>query len=165
MLFNFIKSAFRNIKKQKIYFLINLVGLALGISASVLIALFVADELSYDQFHKNADKIVRVTYGLDSPSGNYNFARTAPLYGPTLKDKYPEVEFLNRFKLANPILKYKNQVNETDKYLQTKMYLRFLVLSLFMAIRIRLSKKLIQLYFQKPNQKNYSGMKIQLGKL
>jgi len=119
MFFNFIKTAFRNIKKQKIYFIINILGLSIGISASVLIALFVVDELSYDSFHKNADRIVRVTYKLTSSSSKLNVARTAPLYGPTMKNDFPEVEYFNRFQKAVPIIKYGEKIIETENFFYT----------------------------------------------
>lgn len=119
MFVNFIKTALRNIKKQKIYFIINLAGLSLGITASIMIALYVADELSYDKFHKNAEKIVRVTYAISSSSGNFEGARTSPLYGPTLSAEYPEVDLFNRFKVDKPILKYKEIVFETRNFFYT----------------------------------------------
>ena len=61
MLLNYIKVAFRNMKRQKTYAVINTFGLALGIAASLLIAFWVQNELSYDRFHKNAERIYRIS--------------------------------------------------------------------------------------------------------
>jgi len=52
---NYIKTAIRNILGQKTYSIINIAGLSLGMACSILIMLWVQDELNYDRFHKNAD--------------------------------------------------------------------------------------------------------------
>ena len=62
MLKNYLKIAFRNIKRHKGYSFINIAGLATGIACSILIYLFVAHELSYDKFHDQADNIYRLAF-------------------------------------------------------------------------------------------------------
>ena len=57
---NYFKIAFRNIKRQKIYSIINILGLAMGIACFILIFLYVRNEFNYDSFHKNKDNIFRV---------------------------------------------------------------------------------------------------------
>ena len=57
---NYFTTAFRNIRRSKIYSFINIFGLSLGLSSAMLIILYVKDELSYDRFHKNVDHIYRV---------------------------------------------------------------------------------------------------------
>ena len=64
MLRNYITIAFRNFYKFRFYTLINVVGLTIGITACLVILLFVRFELSYDRFHVNADRIVRVDWDL-----------------------------------------------------------------------------------------------------
>jgi putative ABC transport system permease protein len=61
MLKNYLKIAFRNIMRHKAYSIINISGLAIGMASSILILLWVQNELSYDRFHKNADQIYRIT--------------------------------------------------------------------------------------------------------
>jgi putative ABC transport system permease protein len=61
MLKNYLKIAFRNIIRHKAYSIINIAGLAIGMASSILILLWVQNELSYDRFHKNADQIYRIT--------------------------------------------------------------------------------------------------------
>ena len=61
MLRNYIKIAFRNLLRHKAYSFINVTGLAIGMACSILIMLWVQDELGYDRFHKNADNIYRIT--------------------------------------------------------------------------------------------------------
>ena len=58
MLKNYVKIALRNLQKYKTYAVINMAGLAVGLAACLLIVLFVQDELSYERFHENADRIV-----------------------------------------------------------------------------------------------------------
>ena len=54
---NYIQIAWRNLTKNKLYSFINIGGLSVGIAACMLIMLYVAHELSFDHFHKNADRI------------------------------------------------------------------------------------------------------------
>lgn len=60
MLLNYLKIAFRNLLRHKVFSLINIFGLALGMTCSILIVLWVQDELSFDRFHKNTDDLVRI---------------------------------------------------------------------------------------------------------
>ncbi|MFQ5754026.1 MAG: hypothetical protein ACE5HI_18720 [bacterium] len=60
MLRNYIKIAYRNLVRQRAYSFINVLGLSLGISCFILIILFIQDELNYDRYHVNADRIYRI---------------------------------------------------------------------------------------------------------
>ena len=66
---NYFIIAIRNLVRQKGYFFINLLGLTIGLTACLLITFYVIDELSYDRFHKNGDRIYRVGYQAKAPSG------------------------------------------------------------------------------------------------
>jgi putative ABC transport system permease protein len=57
---NYLKVAFRNILKHKFFSIINILGMTIGVTACLLIALYVTDELSYDRFHDRADRIYQV---------------------------------------------------------------------------------------------------------
>jgi len=61
MIKNYLKIALRNLRKHKGYTFINITGLAVGLACCLLIVLFVRDELSYDRYHDNADRIYRIT--------------------------------------------------------------------------------------------------------
>ena len=56
---NYLKIALRKMNRQKIYTLINIAGLAIGLTGAVFILLWVCDERSYDRFHKHSDRIYR----------------------------------------------------------------------------------------------------------
>ncbi|MFO7447970.1 MAG: ABC transporter permease, partial [Ignavibacteriaceae bacterium] len=62
MLKNYLKIAFRNLARKKIFSFINISGLAVGMACTILILLWVQDELSYDDYHKNKDNLYRVVY-------------------------------------------------------------------------------------------------------
>jgi putative ABC transport system permease protein len=57
---NYLKVAFRNIVRYKFYSAINILGMTIGLTACLLIILYIADELSYDKFNRNADRIYQV---------------------------------------------------------------------------------------------------------
>ena len=58
---NYFKLAIRHLARKKVFSFINIFGLTVGLTSCILIGLFIADELSFDTFHKNAGRIVRVT--------------------------------------------------------------------------------------------------------
>lgn len=88
MLKNYFKIAFRNLSKYKLYTAINLIGLSVGLGISSLIFLFVQHENSFDDFHKNKDKIVRVLWETGE-NGNAEISASSPLAAPgLLKTKY-----------------------------------------------------------------------------
>ena len=86
---NYLKTALRNIKRQKIYSFINILGLAIGMACCILIFFWVQYELSYDRFHANADRIYRVLRVW--PEENAYAPQGPGLLGPTLKAEYPEI--------------------------------------------------------------------------
>ena len=87
---NYLKVAFRNIRKQKGYAFINIAGLAIGMAACLLILLWVYDEASFDAYHEKADRIYRLT--IDANLGRAMSAPLAPTpAGPAMVRDYPEV--------------------------------------------------------------------------
>ncbi|HKI77350.1 MAG TPA: ABC transporter permease, partial [Ignavibacteriaceae bacterium] len=81
---NYLKIAFRMLRKHKSHSFINIAGFTLGFTCFILIAYFVRFHLSFDQFHKNKDNIYRLT--------TTNFASTPDLWAPGLKESFPEVK-------------------------------------------------------------------------
>lgn len=98
MLSNFITIAFRQLNKYRFYTLINVLGLTTGIAACLMIFLYVRFELSYDRFHENADRIVRIDWEVFfGGTQTYNAAITAPMAEVIVRD-FPEVEAAARFR-------------------------------------------------------------------
>jgi len=107
---NYIKTAFRNITRQKGYVFINILGLSIGIAASMLIAIYIFSELSYDQHHKKKDRIYRIV--LDGKINNQVIkgAYTPSPMAFTIKDKFPEVKDVTRLnKWDETVIKYKDR--------------------------------------------------------
>ncbi|WP_184550330.1 ABC transporter permease [Mucilaginibacter sp. FT3.2] len=92
MLKNYIKIAWRNLIKHKVFSIINVSGLAIGVAAFWLISLYVADEWSYDRYNIKADRVFRVAQHGEWNGGKFNLAVTSAPFGPALKKDYPEVE-------------------------------------------------------------------------
>lgn len=91
MFVNFFVTLFRSFSKRKIYTLINLLGLAIGITSFILIMLYVTDELSYDRHYKNADRIERVCMIYDFGGVGENSASLPFPVAFTLKSEYPDM--------------------------------------------------------------------------
>ncbi len=92
LLSNYFRIGFRKIKRQKIYSLINIAGLAVGLACCAVIILYVTNELSYDAFHKDADRIFRVAAHRINIVGEFRFVATPAPLGPELIRSYPQVE-------------------------------------------------------------------------
>ena len=97
MIRNFFKIAFRNIVKHKGISFINIFGLAIGMACCILIMLFVRDELSYDKYHKDSDRIYRVVKDFVNDDGSrLPDATTPPALATAMKAELPEVEQVTR---------------------------------------------------------------------
>ena len=96
MIKNYFKIAFRNIVRHKAFAAINIAGLAIGMTCSIFILLWVQNELSYDRFHKNANEIYRIT----ANAGDFVAAVNCAGMPPELKKKIPAVK--NYVRLSHP---------------------------------------------------------------
>src|ERR1700734_3541814 len=98
MIRNYLKTAIRNLWKNKRFSAINIVGLAIGLATCLLILIFVMDELSYDRYNDKVDRIYRLD-GEIKFGGNHFILAVAPApAGPTFLRDYPEVEKEVRFR-------------------------------------------------------------------
>lgn len=105
MISNYFKIAWRSLSRSKMYSLINIIGLTVGIACCILIVLYVKDELSYDKYHKNYNEIYRVLHAyreksdrpLPAPApGEYQVWGNAPV-APALQAEFPEIKETARF--------------------------------------------------------------------
>ena len=98
MLKNYLLIAIRNIFRNKLFSSVNILGLALGIGSALLIFLWVNDELEFDHFHANADRLFRIMENQKYTDGRlYTFAATPGPMAPFIKEKFPEIEKATRF--------------------------------------------------------------------
>src|SRR5436190_583570 len=101
MIKNYLKIAWRNLVKNKAYSFINITGLAIGLSCFLLIALYVMDELSYDRFYPNADRIYRINSDIRFGGAELHMPVTSDMMGELLKKDYPQVENYTRIYTFN----------------------------------------------------------------
>ncbi|MDP8211362.1 MAG: ABC transporter permease, partial [Candidatus Stygibacter australis] len=101
MLKNYLKIALRHLQKHKGYSLINILGLALGMTVSLLLLLWVQDELLFDKFHQDIENIYQISM-YDEQSASPSGGRTIPLkMVPVLRDNYPEIKNAARYRFFN----------------------------------------------------------------
>lgn len=104
MLRNYFLIAIRSLTKNKFYSIINVVGLATGIAACLVIVLFIQNELSYDRHYENADRIYRLNGEIKFGGNHYKLAVASAPLGSTLAQGYPEIESAVRFRTRGSYL-------------------------------------------------------------
>ena len=92
MLKSYLRLAWRNLGKYRVYSAINIAVLAIGLAFFWLMSLYIADELSYDRASVNADRIYRVTHTGTWSGGSFKLAITPAPFAPALQKDYPEIE-------------------------------------------------------------------------
>ncbi len=119
MFLNYIRIAKRVLLNNFVFTLLNISGLAIGITASVFIFHYITFEESFDNYHPNSENIYRLSYGrtmLDDGS-NVEFASACPPIGPLLKDNFPEVLRVARLAQREAVFSY-----EENKFIENKIY-------------------------------------------
>src|SRR5436305_432937 len=117
MLKNFIKTAWRNLLKNRTFSVINIAGLAIGLACFLLISMYVVDELSYDRYNEKAHRIYRVNSDIRFGGTDLKLAVCSDPMGATLKRDYPQVEQYCRFynSRGSKMIKKGNEwINEND---------------------------------------------------
>ena len=104
MIRNFFLATIRNISRNKGFTFINVAGLAIGLAASLMITLWVQEELSYDRFHKNGENIYRVEEDQFYSGERYHVNVTPHPSGPVWKEKIPEITDQTRINRLQRIL-------------------------------------------------------------
>ncbi|HEY0741853.1 MAG TPA: permease prefix domain 2-containing transporter, partial [Chryseosolibacter sp.] len=104
MLKNYFTIGWRNLTKKKAFSAINIFGLAIGLTCFLLIAAFVVNELSYDQYAKRYKDIYRVGLQLEQNGGVDLYPTVDVAVGPGMKSDYPEIEEVTR--LTGPVTEY-----------------------------------------------------------
>ena len=95
---NYLKIAFRNLRKYKAISFINLFGLAVGFTCCLLILAYILNEVSYDKQHPYADRTYRISRSFHNDEGveSLHLGAIAPAFGPYLKTAFPEIEKMTR---------------------------------------------------------------------
>ncbi len=117
---NYFITALRNIIKNKFYSILNIMGLAIGIACSILILLYVREEVTYDKHYKNWEHIYRLESNFTFSGTESHFAQVAIPLLPAMKSEYPEIKGITRFGslgAANVLFQY-NDV----RFLESNIY-------------------------------------------
>jgi len=130
MLINFLKVIIRNMLRNKIFSLINIIGLSVGITCFLILVVFALNEMGYDTFNDKADRIYRVYISSDINGNASNTSKTPSPLGETLKKEYPEVENFTRLGyFGMHDLRYKDKLfREGDIYTADSTYFEIFTL-------------------------------------
>jgi putative ABC transport system permease protein len=122
MIKNFFVIAVRSFLKHKSFTFLNIVGLSLGMVASLLILQYVKYERSYDSFHSKAKDVYRVNYN-QWQNGKLRFecAAAVPAVGPALKNNFPEVVRFTRLFPLSGVMSYNSQTHGVVSFREEKM--------------------------------------------
>lgn len=120
MFSNYLKVSWRHLLAGKANSIISVLGLSVGVASAILIALYIQDELSYDQFHTKKDRIARIVERIDH-SGEIKAALTSLPVGPQFVSDYPEVQNFVRIMQMGGMLtiKVEDQIFREDRFLRT----------------------------------------------
>lgn len=120
MLRNYFRVAFRNILKQKFYSVINIVGLTVGIVATLFIILYIQDELSYDRFHTNIDQLYRVGLNGRLAGQEIHVVSTPPPLAAAMVSEVPGVEHaLRLWEWGDVVIRYEDKAFTEDLIFHT----------------------------------------------
>lgn len=127
MIQNYLKTSLRNLLRHKGYSFINILGLTVGIAASLFILLWITDELSFDRFHTNSDRIFKVLINNTYPDGRIETypATPAKLKG-VIESEIPEVEMAAQYSFETELLvKHKRRVTTKAESIPIRHYFIF----------------------------------------
>lgn len=111
---NYFKTAWRNLSRNKIYSIINIAGLSIGLACAMLILLYVKDEVSFDKFHKNVNNIYRIVTkskrdGVETKDGN-----TGLLQGPRFAQNIPGIQSYVRVQDGSADIKKETEIQSHE---------------------------------------------------
>lgn len=118
MIRNLLLTGVRNFRKDKWYSLLNVLGLTIGVTFSLFLLFYVTDELGYDRYQKQADRLYRINTYIHERDKNTEWALSQLPLGPQVKKDYPEVEEMVRFNSRERTL-FKSGENS---FYETKVY-------------------------------------------
>jgi len=117
MLKNYFKTAWRNLVNHKVYSILNVLGLSIGIACCILIGLYVSNELSYDRFHANASRLVKATTEYTVNGTKHQIGTTASMEGPRFAAAFPQIESYVRIRSRDPyVVRYGEKTFVEQKF-------------------------------------------------
>lgn len=94
MFFHYLQTAIRNLKRQKGYSFINIFGLSVGLTICMFILLYIQHELSFDSYHKDAERIYQIMTTVEGPTFTHKHPGIAPIYAGLIKGTLPQIEYV-----------------------------------------------------------------------
>ncbi len=167
MLRNYFKIAWRNLQKHKAFSFINVTGVAVGLACFLLIALYVKDELSYDRYNANANRIYRVSRTFLSSEGTVSLklAQVAPPFGPLINQDFPEAEQVVRVLDSDGLVRFgEHSFNEKDVYLAEANLFRVFDFTLLSGNPDHALENPFSILFSRPMAEKYFGHENPVGK-
>lgn len=114
---NYLRTAIRNIRKNRLYSFINIIGLTVGLAACLLIGVYIQHELSYDNFHQKGNRIVRLTMEYSSGGTVNSVALTGTKVGPQFKRVFLGIESFARTFKSTSVVKIGDRIFEEKNFL------------------------------------------------
>lgn len=160
---NYLKVALRNLFKEKLYSFINIAGLSVGVGAVILMALFVKDEWTYDQFHTKADRIYRAWAKERAEDREFFNTVTPFILGPSLQDNFAEVESVVQLMQLNTVVKKETFSDQENINLISPQFLEVFDFQLLEGDADRLLQDLQQAIITPGIARKYFGEKDPMG--
>lgn len=107
---NYLKIAVRNLTRNKVFSLINIAGLSLGLTCCMLIVLYTKDEVSFDRFQENKDQLYRIKVTMSDSRETRTIGSTNAIHGPTFKEEIPEIKEIVRAQSNSFVTKKDNEL-------------------------------------------------------
>ena len=123
MIKNYLKIAWRNIKRNKVNSFINIAGLAIGMACVILILLYVQDELQYDRFFKQSNHIYQVNLNGNQDGNEFLTSNSPPTVGPAMVTEFPEIESYTRIYNPGELVVRNEDGRQTENYFSEKKIL------------------------------------------
>ena len=126
MLKNYLKVAWRNLMKNKVFSFINIFGLSIGLTCCMLIAMYIDHETSYDNYHKNINQLYELGTTFIKDGKEDRTPNTPALMAAAMKQEYPEItetaRLMSLFAEDKTLLQYQPPTGEARSFYETKGY-------------------------------------------
>jgi len=167
MLKNYLLLAIKNFRKQKMFSGINILGLTVGITCCLMIFLFILNEFSYDNFHKNGKNIYRIMRVGETNGEKSNIPWVSPPYSTALLNDYPDaVQKAIRVQPDNDLVSYKNvSYNEKKIYLVDSNFFEFFSFRLVKGNPATVLNDPLSIVMTASAAKKYFGSEDPIGKV